>query len=191
VRSPEPVALQNGPPRGIDEDVVLAEYDPRWPGLYAEEASRILALVGDRVLEIEHFGSTAIPGLAAKPVIDIVAAVPSLDELDALTEPLRLLGYLPWLYPDRRLHVKWVNGVRTFHVHVVALGSAFWEERRLFRDYLRAHPAEAREYERLKRVLVERHRTDREAYTEAKTKFIRRVNARAQRWQTRTASASD
>ena len=164
----------------------LASYDPSWPAAFAAEAARLRATLGKLALRIDHNGSTSIPGIAAKPVIDIQVSVASLQPIDDYREPLRALGYVhvpheddsfcPFFHrPERWPH--------SHHVHVVEAGGA--EERRTlaFRDYLREHDQIAREYERLKRGLAGRFaasdRESREAYARAKTDFIERVIALA------------
>ena len=134
-------------------------------------------------MAIEHIGSTAVPGLAAKPIIDIALVVPSAQDFDAVSAALLPIGYRDWPYPAQRLHMKTTNRVRTHHVHAVGQHSDYLEIHRDFRDYLRSHPESAAAYERLKRELVERYRTDRETYAEAKTAFVMAVNEQARRWR--------
>lgn len=138
------------------------------------------ALAGRLVAPVEHVGSTAVPGLAAKPVIDLQGAVLDLDEGHAVAEALAPQGWhavpveldaRPW----RRLLVRVADGRRAAHLHLLVAGSARWREQLAFRDALRADPALAREYARLKHLLAGRHATDREAYTAGKAAFVRRV----------------
>ena len=164
--------------------IIIAEYDPRWPVIYENEARAIRDALDDRLAAIEHVGSTAVPGLAAKPVIDIMPGVARASDLDRCVSPLVGLGYeyVPRYeasLPRRRYFRKRPPGSSSaFHVHVVERGSEFWDRHLLFRDYLRAHPDVAREYERLKRELAPQF-TDSNAYAEAKTDFIRSVENRA------------
>ncbi len=176
------------------DEIALVEYDPRWPGLFAEEASHIRAALGeDLTVEIEHFGSTAVPGLAAKPVIDMLVAVRSLQEARQHAIPaLEAMGYAYWPddpAPDRLFFVKGLppNGPRTHHIHMIERETfrdpknpafLFWD-RLLFRDYLRGHPDEAQRYEALKRDLAARFSEDREAYTEGKTEYVYGVMQKA------------
>ena len=176
------------------DEVVIAEYDPVWPAQFAEEAGRIGAALGDCVVAVEHFGSTAVPGLSAKPIIDLLVAVRSLPEARAWVVPaLEALGYAYWPddpAPDRMFFVKGLppNGPRTHHVHVVdlsashdpRLGDFTFADRLLFRDYLRAHPEEAQRYAALKRDLSAQFADDREAYTNGKTDYIYGVMQEAQ-----------
>ena len=164
--------------------VIIVEYDPRWPVLYEEERERLLAAGGDLLVAIEHIGSTAVPGLGGKPIIDIMPAVRSLADAERCIEPLESIGYeyVPEyneLIPERRYFHKGPEDARTFHLHVVELTSEFWETHLLFRDWLRTHPEDAQEYYRLKKELAARFGRDREGFTDAKTPFIESVVARA------------
>jgi GrpB-like predicted nucleotidyltransferase (UPF0157 family) len=159
---------------GRDAPVEIADYDPAWPVAFEAERKRIAPLLEDA--EIHHFGSTAVPGLAAKPVIDMIALV---HELDApIAELVANAGYQ---YPEafnatlthRRFLCYPTAARRTHHLHLV--DDRHELERRLrFRDRLRTDPALATEYATLKRELAERHREDREAYTGAKAAFVKR-----------------
>ena len=131
-------------------------------------------------LAVEHVGSTAVPGLAAKPIIDILVRLRSLQDAAGVIPPLEGLGYeyLPEREietPERRFLARPKTKPRTHHIHMVEVGSDFSERHLLFRDYLRAHPDAAREYEDLKRALAAQFRENREAYTEGKTPFVRRI----------------
>ena len=161
------------------DEIELADYDPRWPALFEREAARLrAALDPSLIVGLEHFGSTAIPGLAAKPVIDILIAVRSLPDARArFVEPLRTLDYVFWAENPRLDRMFFVRGMppfgerRTHHVHVTEMRGEMWQ-RLAFRDYLRAHPQEAQTYDRLKRRLAVEHQADREAYTEAKSAYV-------------------
>ena len=159
------------------DEIALVDYDPNWPALFAEEAARLRLALGDSVIAIEHFGSTAIPGLSAKPVIDLLVAVSSLPEARGAAVPaLEALGYACWRdnpAPDRLFFVKGLppNGPRTHHVHI-AEPWASDDPRLVFRDALRAGPEEARCYANLKRNLAKQFPNDREAYTSGKTEYI-------------------
>jgi GrpB-like predicted nucleotidyltransferase (UPF0157 family) len=164
--------------------VVIVDYDPQWPIRYQEEKGRILEAIGRVIVAIEHIGSTAVPGLGAKPIIDIMVAVSHLADAEECIEPLQGMGYeyapkLEVSMPQRRYFDKGPPGGRTHHLHMVELASEFWQRHLLFRDFLRDHPQVAREYDQLKRELAARYGSDRVGYTEAKTPFIRSVEARA------------
>ncbi len=160
----------------------IRPYDPVWPARYEAEADRIRASLGVRAVRVEHVGSTAVPGLAAKPVIDIQVSVPSMVPRSSYKDPLVGVGYRwaldPWT-DEHDFFSKDEDGERAFHVHVCVVGSE-WERRHLaFRDWLRNNPEDAAAYERLKRDLAERHPRDAYSYNDAKTEFIQEVEARA------------
>jgi len=164
------------------QPVRIADYDARWASTFEEARAEIVSRCGALVVAVEHVGSTSVPGLAAKPIIDIMAAVERLDDAQALIEPLAALGfeYVPKNEtPDRRFFRRGLRGAGTHHLHVVEHGSCEWRRHLLFRDHLRAHPERAADYERLKRELAAAHGPDRGAYTDAKTPFIESVIERA------------
>jgi GrpB-like predicted nucleotidyltransferase (UPF0157 family) len=166
--------------------VIIVEYDPRWPALYQEERDLIMSAVGEWIVAIDHVGSTAVPGLGGKQIIDIMPAVRSLADVEHCIEPLKRVGYeyVPEyneILPERRYFHKGPPEARSFHLHVTQRTSEFWERHVLFRDFLRTHPEEAQEYYLLKKELADRFGRDREGYTEAKTAFIEGMVARARR----------
>ena len=167
------------------DEVRLVEYDPGWPAMFRAEAARIGAALPAGLLQgIEHFGSTAIPGLLAKPVIDILVAVRSVQEARAVAvRPMEALGYAFWAdnpKPDRLFFVRGLPPApqRTHHLHMTERDGDLWA-RLLFRDYLRTHADEAERYAALKRELAGRHGADREAYTAAKSAYVDAVLAQA------------
>ncbi len=161
--------------------VVIVEYDPDWPRQYEEERQRIVAAIGDCALGIEHVGSTAVPGLAAKPIIDIMVGVRRLEDAQQCMESLAGIGYI--FQPDdtipERVYFNKGPADRHRHLHMTELGGQFWQDHLLFRDYLRAHPDSAAAYAALKRELADRFTTDRIGYTDAKTEFIQSVVRKA------------
>ena len=162
----------------MGEPVEIVDYDPAWPEAARAEA----ALIGPALaaLAVEHVGSTAMPGLAAKPILDLLVGVADLDSVEGRVPAMEDLGYEyrgPNGIQERRYFVK--GRPRTHHVHVTLHGSEWWLQHVTFRDRLRAHPAEADAYEALKRELATRYRDDRLGYTEAKTEFIEAALARA------------
>lgn len=169
------------------DEIEIVDYDPLWPAEYEKEARAIrVALRGQQTLAIEHAGSTAIVGLAAKPIIDIYIAVPSLAGAKAgLVQPLEELSYLYWRENPKTDRMFFVKGLppygkrRTHHIHVAELDSNAWRRPLVFRDYLRAHPNDAKEYRDLKIRLAKQHRSDREAYTAAKDAFVETIIAKA------------
>ncbi len=168
--------------------VVIADYDPRWPEMYAEESARIQNAIGEWLLGIEHVGSTSVPGLAAKPVVDMMPGLRSLDDSPHIVGPLQKLGYQYFpehetVMPERRYFALPAGaehrGRGRFHLHIVETTSAFWRRHLAFRNHLRAHPDVAGEYGALKRRLAAEYGSDREGYTEAKTEFITRIESLA------------
>jgi GrpB-like predicted nucleotidyltransferase (UPF0157 family) len=172
-------------PKEMDE-VEIANYDPRWPILFDEEAKRLRATLDPSlILGLEHFGSTAVPELSAKPIIDILIAVRSLADAQAsFVEALRNLDYVYWADNPKQDRLFFVKGMppfgsrRSHHVHVTEPHGEMWQ-RLAFRDYLRAHPEEAAAYEQLKRRLATEHPRDREAYTDAKSVYVESVMRKA------------
>ena len=156
-------------------------YDPVWPELFSEERGRLMSLF-PQLLDVEHFGSTAVPGTSAKPIIDILAGVASMEAADALFEPVLTAGYTTSrefnaTLADRRWFMRSSSGRRTHHLHVVIHRSLVWAERLRFRDLLRGNTSLAHSYSQLKAELAVRFQYDREAYTDAKAKFVAAVLA--------------
>jgi GrpB-like predicted nucleotidyltransferase (UPF0157 family) len=176
------------PPSG--RRVLLLEHDPRWSSLALQEAERIRAALPDQVVEIHHIGSTAIPGIRAKPILDLIMAVQSLDSLDNAASALEGLGYAArgeHGIPGRRYFTKGTGDARSHHLHVYARGDPQFEEHLLFCDYLRHHPEQAREYECLKLVLAKQFPRDGRSYAHAKGEFVRTVLEMAGRWKDQDA----
>ncbi len=161
-------------------EIHLVPHDPAWAGRFADEARAIRAVIGPWLTGgVEHVGSTAVPGLAAKPVIDIMAGVADLESSRACIEPLGGLGYLYAPYREDVMHwfCKPDPAARTHHLHLVPTGSPRWRRVLAFRDLLRRDPAAATEYAALKQTLAARFPHDREAYTDGKTALITRLVA--------------
>jgi GrpB-like predicted nucleotidyltransferase (UPF0157 family) len=168
--------------RQDDEPVRIVAYDSGWPARFAEERAALKAAIDTWATGgIHHIGSTAVPGLAAKPVIDILVGVEDLASSRACFAPLLELGYLYAPYRTDEMHwfCKPHPARRTHHLHLIPTGSARFQAELAFRDSLRADPRTAGEYAILKRGLAARFRDDREAYTDAKAAFIREVLAQA------------
>lgn len=165
--------------READDNVRLTEYDSRWPDEFDEAAEWLRKNVPPYVLlRVEHIGSTAIPGMPAKPVIDILIDVPSLSEARRIFIPLFNKPECEyWEYDNHLLFIKRRNFLeaRTHHFHV-ALAGTFFGQRIAFRNYLRAHARDAARYASLKLGLAARYAADREEYTLAKGKFIEEIN---------------
>ena len=168
--------------------IILADYDPRWPALFEEERARLKEAIGEWAADIQHVGSTAIPGIAAKPIIDIAVHLRSLvDALKCIT-PLVELGYeslgefgIPGRIYFRKLTTQPLPGQtyggagRTHQIHMYERTNEQYEKQIVFRDFLRAHTEPAKEYESLKRQLAVRHAGDVEAYALAKSEFVLEV----------------
>ncbi len=179
--------------RVLSETVAISPYDPIWPRLFREEADRLRALFpGAFIRRIEHFGSTAVPGLSAKPIIDLLIEVSSLYETRRVLAPiLESQGYdyfwRPTAGSDTPPFYAWFirrdprSLVRTHHLHMVEQHFSEHWDRLLFRDYLIAHPDVAREYEQLKYRLAALHPNDRVVYTREKGVFINAVTERARK----------
>ena len=170
------------------ETVAIAPYDSRWPQLFEEERSRLVALFPSLVRRIEHFGSTAVPGLSAKPIVDMMVEVTSLDETKSRIVPvLEADGYdyiwRPTAGDDVPPFYAWFikrdnKGQRTHHIHMVERDFPQWDAL-LFRDYLIAQPDIRQQYLELKRSLAAQFPNDREAYTDGKGEFVRRMTEKA------------
>lgn len=163
--------------RAIHEEVALCPYDPQWPSQFAAERERLLSLFPSQLLDVQHFGSTAIPGMPAKPIIDILAGVGSMEVAESLVEPLLNSSYTTSAefnatLIESRWFMRWANGRRTHHLHVVVLGGGEWRRRLHFRDALRSNSELAYRYALLKHELAVQYCADREAYTHAKQEFV-------------------
>ncbi len=164
----------------IHEDVVLHAYDPAWQARFIEERERLLSLGPDLFIDVQHIGSTAVPGLAAKPIIDLLAGVASMAVALGLAEQVAAWGYtgsaeFNATLVDRQWFMRHALGHRTHHLHVVVHGGPAWQDRLRFRDVLRSDPGMAARYAALKQQLAQAHAADREAYTQAKEGFVRMV----------------
>jgi GrpB-like predicted nucleotidyltransferase (UPF0157 family) len=180
--------------RVVREEVAVVPYDPRWPETFRREKEQLLScLPTDLVRCVEHFGSTAVPGLAAKPIVDILVEVTDLTATrERIVPVLEAQRYEYFWRPthgdDDPPFYAWFikrdhqTGVRTHHIHMVEAGFAEHWERLLFRDYLIEHPQVAAEYQRLKLQLAAAHPYDRVAYTRAKSEFVVRVTQDAKRF---------
>jgi GrpB-like predicted nucleotidyltransferase (UPF0157 family) len=175
---PEEPAPEKAEP--IAGAIVIVDYDPRWPELFAREAARIRAALGRRALRIEHTGSTSVPGLAAKPIIDIVLVVADSADETAYEAPLAAAGY--------RLHIRepaWhehrlFKGPDTpVNLHVFSSGCPEVDRMLLFRDWLRRHDADRDLYARAKRELAQRRWAYVQDYADAKTAVVEEIVARA------------
>ncbi|MET8833912.1 GrpB family protein [Micromonospora sp. NPDC004540] len=167
--------------------VEVVAYDPAWPKRF-EAAQQLLVDALPTALSVEHIGSTSIPEMAAKPIIDILAVVPEVDAVLADLRPLEQLGYVhrPLVFPDDSEHLFFVKdtaGKRTEHLHVFGVTSPAPAENRLFRAYISANADAARRYEAAKRRAAERHPDSRARYGAAKEETMRQLMAEARLWR--------
>jgi GrpB-like predicted nucleotidyltransferase (UPF0157 family) len=164
--------------------IEICTYDPAWPDLFRQLSSPIRETLSDRALRIDHIGSTAIPGSAAKAIIDIQISVHSFEPFDSIISAMESIGYF-WRSDNPDLSKRYFRetpGTRRTHVHMRRAGS--WPEQLalLFRDYMRCHPEDVQQYVELKRHLAQQYRDDRAAYTEGKAPFIWHVIKKANLW---------
>ena len=165
------------------DPVRIVDYDPSWPAGFEAERKMLVPVFAGAAVTIEHVGSTAVPGLAAKPILDLLIGAASLEVFEARVPKLAELGYgyvaeFEAALPRRRYFEKPAESGRTHHLHCVEEGGEFWRDHLLFRDFLRSHPEVAVEYAKLKRDLARQYGRDREGYSDAKTAFIESVKAR-------------
>jgi GrpB-like predicted nucleotidyltransferase (UPF0157 family) len=160
--------------------VIIEPYDPEWPNLFLAEKARLDAVLHSYIDVIEHVGSTSVPGLAAKPVIDILVGIHSLGDTPQFVPLLQAIGYIyvPEYevdLPERRYLKKVTAIAHTHHLHLAETNSKFFHDHIHFRDVLRAHPDVAAAYAELKLRLAAQYRNDRSAYTNAKSDFIQKA----------------
>lgn len=164
----------------FDDSIQLEKYNPEWSKLAAKEIEIIREVIYEQnwIIDIQHVGSTAVPGLTAKPIIDIYIGARSIEEAQQSIKPFEKLGYQFWKDNPNKEKMFFVKGMppygkgRTHHIHIIKYGSDYWNARILFRDYLRTHSDEAMRYAQLKHKLMEEFPHDREAYTDAKIEYI-------------------
>lgn len=167
--------------------VFVGPYDPNWADAFTAEARRIRSALGETAVAVHHIGSTAIPGIYAKPIIDILLVVSDLESLDLASSALMQLGYEgkgEFGIPERRYFRKISpEGVRTHQIHAFKRGSAEVRRHLAFRDYMIAHPAVAESYGRLKQQLAAAFPNNIEAYIEGKNSFVKEHEKKAVAWE--------
>ena len=175
------------------QHVFVVPYDPAWTGQFARESPAVALALGDLLVAIHHIGSTAIPGIDAKPIIDMLAVVSSISGVDSHSAAMEALGYEvmgAFGIPGRRYFRKDdAAGKRTHQVHAFQAGAPQIERHLPFRDFLRAHGTYAREYAALKGRLATLHPYDIAAYTDGKDRFIKEMDAQAAAWRAAPGSA--
>jgi GrpB-like predicted nucleotidyltransferase (UPF0157 family) len=163
-----------------DAPVTLVDYDPQWPGLFAREEARIRALLGDKVVRLEHTGSTSVPGLAAKPVIDMTLVVPDSSDESSYVPQLEGAGYRLVIREPHWFEHRVFKGPDTnINLHAFSPGSPEMDRMVRFRDWLRAHDEDRDLYERTKRDLATRTWQYVQDYADAKTAVVEEIIARA------------
>lgn len=174
------LAVTVGERKPHDAPIALADYDPRWPDLFEREAARIRAAIGATAVQVEHTGSTSVPGLAAKPIIDITLIVPDSADEATYVPQLENEGYILRIRePDWHEHRVLKGPDTDVNLHVFSVGSVELERMVGFRDWLRAHPDDRDLYERTKRELAARKWRHIQHYADAKTEVVEAIMARA------------
>ena len=163
--------------RAIEQPVALADYDPAWPQMFEAERRRLMEALPGMFIEVDHIGSTAVPGMRSKPLIDMLAGVATMEDAFAINGLIDRIGYttspeLNATLKTRQWFMRQSRGQRTHHLHVVVHGSRDWRIRVQFRDRLRNEPELRHRYEALKADLAKRFANDRDSYTEGKSTFI-------------------
>ena len=166
--------------------VEVVPHDPQWREAFEVESKRVTAALGDNVVTVHHIGSTSIPGIYAKPIIDLLIEVKEIASVDEQSSPMESLGYEvmgEFGIAGRRYFRKDNQSVRTHHVHIFEFGSEQIESHLAFRDYMIAHPEEAQKYSELKRELAREYPTSIEQYMDGKDGFIRAIDRKAAQWR--------
>ncbi|MBC7933244.1 MAG: GrpB family protein [Rubrivivax sp.] len=168
--------------------VEVVPHNPQWRAAFEAEAKHVAAALGENVVAIHHIGSTAIPNIYAKPVVDLLVEVTDITEVDGQSSAMESLGYEvmgEYGIPGRRYFRKDNReGIRTHHIHAFETGSAEVERHLAFRDYMIAHPGDAQRYSELKRKLAEQHPQSIDGYMDGKDGFIKEIDRRAAQWRT-------
>ena len=166
--------------------VEVVPYDPAWPEMFAREADEIAEVLGPEAIAIHHIGSTSIPHLCAKPIVDVLVEVCDIERVDDFNDEMTRRGYQPrgeYGIPGRRYFVKGGDTTRTHHVHVFQIGHPDVERHLNFRDYLISHPEEAQAYGRLKEELAQQFPEDIEGYMAGKDGLIKEMDRKAEAWR--------
>jgi GrpB-like predicted nucleotidyltransferase (UPF0157 family) len=162
--------------------IYIADYDEKWPVLYREVSRPLAEAFGAYLVEMQHIGSTSVPGLGAKPIIDIAVDLRDYPLPQEVVEAVEKLGYThrgEYGIAGRHYFKRYCDDGLMVHVHAYSPGNDEWAKHIVFRDYMRAHPEAARKYETLKRDLASRYADQREVYTESKTDFVQEILRKA------------
>lgn len=171
---------------GLMRNIVVVDYQPNWPALFQAESAFLSQALQSVLVSLHHIGSTSVPGLPAKPVIDMLAEVRSLEALDACNPAMQQLGYEPrgeLGIAGRRYFSKGGDERRSHHLHAFATAHPGLEKHLVFRDYFRVHSQEATRYAHLKRQLAQAHPDDIEAYMAGKAPLIAELLEQAHQWR--------
>jgi len=166
--------------------VEVSSHKEEWLSMFQVESEKIKGIFGNLVLSVHHIGSTAIPNIKAKPVIDIMIEVVNICEVDKFNHQMEQLGYIAYGengIPNRRFFSKGGDN-RTHHVHIFEQGNSEITRHIAFRDYMIAHPEEAQKYSQLKQSLADKYPTNIEMYIEGKNDYIKSIDNKAQKWRT-------
>jgi GrpB-like predicted nucleotidyltransferase (UPF0157 family) len=167
--------------------VEVVPHDPRWRDAFEAEARHVAAALGETVVAVHHIGSTAVPNIYAKPIVDMLVEVRDIAEVDGRSSAMESLGYEvmgEYGIPGRRYFRKDNReGIRTHHIHAFEAGSAEAGRHLAFRDYMIAHPEDARRYSELKRRLAEENPQSPDGYMDGKDGFVKEMDRRAARWR--------
>jgi GrpB-like predicted nucleotidyltransferase (UPF0157 family) len=165
--------------------IEVVPYNPEWPGLFHIESEHIRRVFGDEIVAIHHIGSTAIPGIKAKPVLDFLVVVQHIAQVNGYNQAMISLGYEPLGengIPGRRYFRKDTNGIRSHHVHIFQVGHPEIDRHIHFREYLCCHPEDMYAYSHLKESLTQQYRLDPPGYNDAKSMFIQEIDRKAAAW---------
>ena len=171
----------------MNRKVEVVPHDPSWQSVFEDESRQLSVALGDNTIAIHHIGSTSIPTIYAKPIIDILIEVKDLTKVDDRNIQIEALGYVAmgeFGIIDRRFFYKDNLGrIRTHHIHTFKAGSSQIDRHLAFRDYLRCHPEDAQKYSKLKQKLAQQYPDDIEKYMDGKSEFIREIDSKAAEWQ--------
>ncbi len=165
-------------------EIKVLPYNPQWVTMFKKEADRLQNVLPKGLVKIHHIGSTSVPNIAAKPVIDLMLEVSAVELLDQFDDVMNTLDYIPkgeFGIPGRRFYLKGLIN-RTHHIHAFERGSEGFIRHLALRDYLRAHSSEAEEYAKLKIQLADTHRYDNDGYCTGKFEYVQRLEQRALAW---------
>ncbi len=170
---------------GHMRNIIVVPYDPAWVDQFEEAAAQLRTLFGDLLVDLHHIGSTSIPGIYAKPIIDMMPLVRDIDAVDALNPAMIALGFEPrgeYGLAGRRYFVKGGDEARTHNVHTFAIDNPGAMRHVIFRDYMRAHPDRAQAYSQIKRAGAELHPDNIEHYNDYKDAFVKEAERKALDW---------